>query len=463
VPNNFVEHYGQPPAGVLVNSRGTPLAAHVPLSNFGPRLGFAWQPLGIKRLVIRGGAGIFYDRIGGDRFVHSSEAGDPYSVVLQLAQNNQQTNQTPWPTSALGFHPRWFDPSTGLGSNLSNSSLLPNNTTPLIRQYNFGFQYEFLLRIVLELSYVGSSGINLVDNQHNINPAQLASPSNPINGQTTNTLANVVYRVPFLGYNGIGSALQVTEYNGAARYNSLQATMRKQFSHGLSFQASYTWSKDLSDLSGASVANVRNPLDLQQQWGPTSFNRPQRFIINYAYDLPLGKHKGLLSKVVESWNLSGVTTVQSGPPFTATDNRAGTIFAAGTTQPAQLCAGTTAASIVTSGDIESRLGGKSGGAGFLNINQFCAPPVIGKGTGFGNSGLGILYAPGHVNFDASLIKNTRFMERQSIQFRAEFFNLMNHPSFGGPSAVVSSAATFGQITTTTTNARIIQLALKYNF
>jgi hypothetical protein len=340
--------------------------------------------------------------------------------------------------------------------------------TPLIRQYNLNIQYEFAPKWVLEVGYVGSRGINLVDAYHMYNQAMLASPSNPINGQTTNTLQNINARVPYVGY--IPSGYTVTAFDGKAHYNSFQVTVRKQFSYGLSLQASYTWSKDLSDLytlGGNTNANVNDASNMSAQMGPTTFNRPERLILNYAYDLPFGTHRGIANKLLEGWNLSGVTTIQDGSPLTITDTRAGTIFGLNgvnaTVQTTQMCPGATYSSASTSGGIESRLGGVSGGPGYFSSTAFCAPPAIGNGTGYGNSGVGILLGPGQTNFDISLIKNTRITERQNAQFRAEFFNLFNHPQFSNPATAVSSPATFGQITTTSVNPRIIQFALKYSF
>jgi hypothetical protein len=463
VPNNFIAHYGSVPAGVTVNTNGTPIQDHPPLSNFAPRLGFAYQPKDGGKLVIRGGAGLFYDRIAGDRFVHGLEQGYPYSLTLDYpGAQNTFNDQNPYPTTPLSFVPRYYNIATLSGSALDQPFLDPDLHTPLVRQYNVNIQYEFAPRWVLEVGYVGSNAINLVDTYHDYNVAQLASPSNPINGITTNTLANVDARVQYLGY--ISGGLTGTAFDGKSNYNSLQVTVRKQYSYGLTMQASYTFSKDLGDLTG-NAGNSGDPTNLGQQYGPVGFSRPQRFIVNYAYDLPFGtNHQGLMKYLAEGWNLSGVTTVQDGTPLTFTDTKGGSIYGISTSR-AEMCPGATYQSAITSGGTEARLGGVSGGPGYFNINAFCTAdlPQIGNGTGYGNSGIGILQGPGQFNFDFSAIKNTRFREKHVVQFRAEFFNFFNHPQFAAPATAVSSAATFGLITGTTVNPRVVQFALKYNF
>jgi Carboxypeptidase regulatory-like domain/TonB dependent receptor-like, beta-barrel len=490
---NYLAHYPNPPNGVLVNKTGTgAIRDHPPLSNFGPRLGYAYQVN--DKLVIRGGVGLFYDRIGADRFVHAVEQGNPYATTLDYSGSAAApfTIQSPFPNLPLGqFVQRWANPATLTSSNLSVPFLNESIHTPLIRQYNLNIQYEFAPTWVLELGYVGSSGLNLLDYNHNVNTALLASAAHPINGFTTTTAANVALRTPYIGYAPAG--LQATDFDGLSNYNSLQITVRKQFSHGLTLQGYYTWSKSLSDVTVDS-ANSNNAANVAQQYGPSYFNRPNRFVVNYSWNLPFGQHNGALGLLLEGWNISGVTTIQDGAPMTFVDGTAGTAFGTngtGTTSGfgrAQLCPGMTYGNIATAGGIESRLGGYSGGPGYFNASAFCAAPAIMPdgvtvtsqtacptcATLFGNSGIGILLGPGQLNFDLSLIKTTRVTEKSTLQIRAEFFNFLNHPQFAnldpgsGTGGTVSQlpqplVAGQGTVTSTSVNPRVIQLGAKFVF
>ena len=180
--------------------------------------------------------------------------------------------------------------------------------------------------------------------------------------------------------------------------------------------------------------------------------------------------------------------------MTFVDGTAGTAYGTqgtGTTSGfgrSQICPGKTYADIATPGGIESRLGGYSGGPGYFNASAFCAPPAIMPdgvtvttvaacptcATLFGNTGSGILLGPGQFNFDASILKTTKITERTTLQFRAEFFNLMNHPQFSnldpgsGTGGTVSSLpqplnAGQGTAINTSVNPRVIQLGLKVIF
>jgi len=125
--------------------------------------------------------------------------------------------------------------------------------------------------------------------------------------------------------------------------------------------------------------------------------------------------------------------------------------------------GATYESAATQGGVEARLGGASGGPGYFNSSAFTLPPAVGNGFDYGNSGVGVLLGPGQFNWDISVVKRTKIAERQEVQLRTEFFNAFNHPQFNNPGAAFSTPATFGVITSTSVNPRLIQFALKYAF
>jgi hypothetical protein len=468
--------WGALPPGVRVFDGEFTAQNRVPLSNFGPRIGVAWQPMDGGRLVLRGGAGIFYDRIGINRLVHAVQEGRPYADTTGL-QHDIASLQSPFQDRPLALLPRWFDFTTMQGSNF-NSPFYDHIQTPLIRQYNLGLQYEFIRQYVLEVAYVGSSGINIADYNHIINTARLASPSSPVNGITTN-IGTDRGRVPYLGF--LPSGLQQNGFDGVYNYNSLQTTVRKSFSRGMGFQAAYTWSRNLSNV-GFDAANLNDPTDLWQQYGQTPYSRPHRFVISYQYELPF-KATGTLGKFVEGWSASGLTIVQSGNPLTLFDSRGGTVYGLPNSNTvenglgrAQLCPGFTYDDIETTGSVKDRIGSSRDATvqRFFNRDAFCTPPSIPGGTIFGNTGVGIVRGPGQANFDFSMTKMTRINEAQSVQFRAEFFNLFNHTQFaipigsaGGAPAnqtlYPSNPTLFGVITATSVNPRLIQFALRYQF
>jgi len=487
VPSNFnFSAYPAPPVGGLFQSNHEISTQKSPsIKNFAPRIGFAWKPLSSDRFVVRGGAGYFYDRVGGLITNSGPQAEIPYSVVVSKSgtANYFSTLAQPYdPTASLGWTPRWVTinttTQTGTSSNLTQQIFDPTSDTPTTYSWNLNTQYEFHSGWVLEVGYVGSRAIHQAFSGTGsilqINGAQLASPSNPINGITTNTTANAPIRVPYLGFGPGG--MSDAWYVGDSKYNSLQTTLRKQLSHGLQFQAAYTYSRSFSTVPYVTTANT-NPFALQYGLDPSY--RPHRLAINYGWDLPLGTHEGLLGKIAGGWNLSGVTVVQNGNPLTITDTRGGAIYGFGAgsniTSTAQLLAGRSINEAITPGDLRQRLGGSASPVGYLAATPFGTIPNVGVvngtggGLGYGNSGLGNILGPGQFNFDASLQKVTRvggLREDASVVFRTEFFNMFNHTQFTPPSGAqldVSKPASFGQITTTSVNPRLIQFALKYVF
>ncbi|MGO9590114.1 MAG: carboxypeptidase regulatory-like domain-containing protein [Candidatus Acidiferrales bacterium] len=569
VPSNFMNAgYGLPPAGVGFARNKNTLEGHAPYTNFAPRLGFAWQPLSNGKLVIRAGAGIFYDRIGLDRVVHAFEQGYPYAetydfgsgspryygsslavpfapVALVCVPNDPSCNPPAGQVgNGLGFAPRYADPSTAnqsvnacfnpapygfftpqcaltdgfqINSGL-NTPLLPRAIhTPLVQEFTLGFQYEVAPQWVLELDYAGSRGINLTDYNHNQNGAQIITPATDIyglcqpagtDGSTTglpicNTANNASFRVPVLGYEPIG--LQQSDFNGSSNYNSLQATIRHQFGHGLSMQAAYTWDKNLSDIFYSNSANINDALALKTkpspngpahgQWGPVSFDRFQRLVVNYSYDLPFGKGtEGIENKLINGWNVSGVTIAQTGNPLTFIGGGSGGAY--GTNQQLIFEGVTTAETCSNFGNGQLKNGGGAtshvvgGATGYFNTAAFaCQAPLVPFGdpgfgppgpfqipaaTDYGNSGVGIVTGPGQFNWDISIVKNTQITEKVRMQFRSDFYNAFNHPQFAPPQGTnfgtvgFENVGNFGLptgnfITATSVNPRLIQFGVHFFF
>ena len=460
VPSNFPLSI---PSGVTKLSGKTLARSGAPLHNFGPRVGFAWRPLASSnRLVLRGGYGVFYTRTNGNSVLQTVVSPPFVSFGVGVGQSNAlATFQVPFnPPPAPAIFP-----TRTLTSGLSANYVAENYDSPMVQQYSLDAQYEFLPKTVLEVGYVGTRGTRLADSRLT-NTALLASPSSPVNGITVNTLANAGLRVPILGFapNGLSSI----ESYGFSMYSGLQVTVKRQLSRGIQFQGAYTWGKNLTDVEGVGFnsvflggdGNSNDPNDRHQRRGPADFDRAQRFVFTYLWEIPHPSGESFVNrKLLSGWMLSGVTTFQSGLPVTLTDPTGGSIFGSASNSRAQLCPSFTQAQVATSGGVEARLNN------YFNAAAICAPPVIGDGTGYGNTGRAAFHGPHQANFDASLAKSTKvggLNEAATLEFRTEFFNAFNHPQFANPGGVVGTAS-FGKIQATSVAPRLIQFGLKYTF
>ena len=490
VPSNFP---GPVPAGVFQSNNS--YISRIPPSPdmFAPRTGFAWQPLPTDRFVVRGGAGIFYESPYGHNLALDGITTAPFGVTPAVSPLATLANPfvvpavVPGPPGTPGWPTRWVNFATNASSNLSGRGLSETFKAGTVYEWNLETQTEFLKNWVLELGYVGSHGINLSSALPTvgttaggasppINVAQLASPTNPLHCGfdgvptdciTTNAAANVPLRVPYLGFS-TGFAPAASQ--GQFLFNSLQATVRKQLSHGLQFQAAYTWSRGFVNyFIGNPNATQPGINPVSNVYGPNAQYHPQRLVINYSWALPLGNYKGVLGVVTKGWSWSGVTVIQDGTPLVITDSRDGTAFTSGggPTGLATFCPGETNSNIGTTGSLTSKVNsGLSGGAGYLNkAGVFCAPQVVpntGGALGYGGAGLGPLTGPGQDNWDMSLAKVFKPRESQTVEFRTDFFNTFNHPQFANPVTSVTSG-NFGQISATSVNPRLVQFGLKYLF
>jgi hypothetical protein len=501
VPSNY---NGVVPAGVFRSPLPYAQMKSAPWDDFAPRLGFAWQPTSSNRFVIRAGVGYFYAVLGGHDIARFDLSNPTHGVPSSNSPIASLYNPFAVPPGlvsagpgAFGFVPRWVDPSTvslnpsalclapPCSSNDSLTIFDPNLTVPLTYQWNLNTQYEFLRNWVLEVGYVGSHGIHQASPgaantavgadaspaAQPFNYAQLAGTGDPCvncaaSGVNTNTTANAVLRVPYLGISPTSSYVQS---NSNYKFNSLQVTVRRRMSRGLQLQAAYTWSRAFLQ----SAQGINSYPYLALTYSPEYFVRPHRLILNYVWNLPFGKEKGLLGRVAGGWTWSGVMTLQDGNPLDFSDSKAGTIFGATSGYPT-LCPGMTVADIATSGSTIQRISnGLAGGDGWINSAAFCAAPAIGNGTGFGNLGQGQILGPGQNNWDMSIQKQIKVRESQTLFFRTEFFNAFNHPQFASylndsnsNDRLKSAGGTgngFGVINAMSVNPRVIQLALKYVF
>jgi hypothetical protein len=270
--------------------------------------------------------------------------------------------------------------------------------------------------------------------------------------------------VPILGW--LPTGIQEIKSNLTSHYDALQFSVTHRYSNGLSFLTAYTWSHAI-DTDNAGTGGRNQPLggytgdyyNLSSARGNASFDRTHRLVASYAYDLPKGKWDSKpLRALLNDWSVSGVTTIQSGVPFSITDSTSGTIY--GISTYAQFAAGKGPKDAVGSGSTTSRLNN------YFNTAAFTAPPIIGDGTGWGNAGRNILRGPGQINFDSSIGRVFAvggLSESGRLEFRSEFFNLFNHAQFANPTANRGASSTFGVISTTVVAPRIAQLALKYVF
>ena len=338
----------------------------------------------------------------------------------------------------------------------------------MTQEYSLNLQTQLSHNYLLEIGYVGSRGTHLTEGVA-VDQGLPASPQNPIRGQTTNTLANLPLRLPVEGFEPADS-LQL-QTSGSSWYNAAQVSLTKRFSNGLQFLASYTFSR-LLDTEGGITGYVgigANPPGNQdvpsERYGPVSSVRPQRLVISFVYELPKVVHGGFAGSILNNWVLSGVSTIQNGHPLTIVGTNGNNAFGISGYggDLGQWAGGCTKSNLETPGSVVSKLNG------YFNSSCIGAYPVIGAdgiATGFGNMGVGLVNGPGQINFDLALTKQFPvgwFGRESSWLFRSEFFNAFNTPNFNDPDVNTSDGKSFGVITSTLGNSRVIQFALKYNF
>jgi hypothetical protein len=402
-----------------------------------PRIGFAWNVGGHGKTTIRGGWGVFYQPPFVEAFnnmVDSAPWSPQYRFIGTPFMNPYQNTPNPFPAQFAPFVPA---KDVAFASPLSlGVSYQPNWHPSELMNWNLTVERQLTKDILLKAGYVGSKGTHLAYNT-DVN-APLPSPDA--------TGDNEQDRRPYQQFEQITQ----DQSNANSIYHSLQVQVDKRFSHGVTVSANYTWSRSIDEVSYQTdlcSVNIINPYNVRAYRGVSDFNVPQRFVLNYLWQLPSPK-QGVSKAVLGGWETSAILNWQSGFPLNITS---GGDYSFSLPELGNDQAQVLSTPHYTQGSTSDKL------AQWFTTSAFGAP----ADNSFGNAGRNILIGPGTFNIDFSAHKVFSITEGINLQFRAEFFNFLNHAQFNNPDTGLADS-TFGQITTAR-DPRVIQLALKLVF
>ena len=466
-------------------------------NNWAPRVGFAWDTRSNSKLVVRGGFGIYHDQ--------------PFAVYWKSAGRSA-------PPLALAFvanQPPWPNPTAGL--NLSGDVQPPSEVrgwkytgTSYVMQYNFNLQSEIRPGTGVTLGYIGSQARKVsITQQMNI-PDWRVLPNGALQAQFEPDPFSTTGGTRVKLLSPLWLSLLNADSSANSGHNSMIFSLDQRFRGGLRTQVSYAFSKTMSisdTISGTDFSSgdgnngVMDGFNPERDRGPAGYSIRHNLVANYSYALPF-RADGMAGKLIQGWQVSGIVSSQSGIPFTALtafrpDAASGSstrwgllrpnLNAGFTNNPTE---GTTAGCTIVARDSRNRNQDRTVAAGGqLGTPDLYFDPCAfnhdfnGDGVGsegdrgfFGNLGRNSLVGPSLVNFDFSLQKNTLITERINLQFRAEFFNIANHPNFNAPDrgagarvfdnqARLNSTASnpVGRINSTVTKPRQVQFGLKLTF
>jgi hypothetical protein len=421
---------------VPVGTGGVPRSGfHSDKNNFAPRVGFAWTIGDEGNTVVRGGYGVYYDQsaLAPGEALYFNRPYFDFNLFFSLPGLPLTVNN-PFPA----FFP-FALPDSAL-------AIQRDLRTAYMQHWSASVQHQLGRSRVLEVAYVGSKGTKLLSARDINQPQPSVLPLG----------------LPFVPRpNPFFDDITQIESRANSRYDSLQVRFQQRLDFGLAVLGSYTLSKSEDDASNffSSAGDPNFPQDsnnLRPERGPSNFDSRHRFVLSYSYDLPIGKGRryfaddGWVSTLLSGWQTLGIVTLQSGRPFTVAllpeiDN-------SGTGRSVLGFGANDRPNVVGDPNLSSPSADR-----WFNTAAFAFPA---PGT-FGNAGRNILRGPGYQSVNASLVKNTSLTERLNLQFRAEVFNLFNHPNLNLPDYFLGSP-TFGRISSAR-DPRHLQFGVKLLF
>lgn len=465
------------------------------LNNFGPRIGFAYDMLGNQKLVLRAGWGAFYDRIYNNVF-ENIRFNPPYFAdeVAGPFRNGVAVG----PLKQPGLFAIPFLPANN--ANFISPVIFPNGlplpvprhmdqnlVTPYYMQESFGLQYQLNKDLALEANYVGTLGRKLlgIENRNTFNGRiACAITATPYGATNPCTLAGFPNGFSATRANtGFGSDNARGNYYGS-NYNAFDLTLRQRFSHGLSFNASYTYAKSLDEISdvfrtinggGAGNFAATDQQNIRNDYGPSDFDIRHRVVVSFNYDLPIFHGNRFLG----GWTTNSIISWNTGSPIgffdTSSDANKNGVRS---DRPEYIGSGSVLSHIIGKeiGGAYQYLdpGNATSGFNFAKSTACLSNPATDTHGGLWcnpNLARGAIPGPMYANIDFGISKSFKINERMAFRFDANFFDLLNHPNFenpgnGGGGGNNFASSVFGQSTETYGDAgghRVSQLALRFDF